>query len=76
MHAACRNGAAVAAISPMLVQCRRFWYAYQHHGDIPEGCERHKQLARAVAEGRGEDAVAAADLLMDYLRRFAQNVID
>ena len=74
-HAACRNGAAVAAVIPMVIQCRRFWVAYQHHGDIAEGARLHEAVAQAIAAGKAEDAAAASDALMDYLRQFAQDVI-
>lgn len=75
-HAACRSPFAVAAIVPMVIQCRRFWYAYRHQGDIRQGAQRHLQLAQAIAAGEGERAAAASDALMDYLRQFAQAVIE
>jgi len=75
-HAACRNPFAVAAVIPMVIQCRRFWYAYQHQGDIGEGARCHLLLARAIAAGKGEEAAAASDALLDYLRQFAQQVIE
>lgn len=75
-HAACRNPFAVAAVVPMVIQCRRFWYAYQHQGDIKEGARRHLLLAQAIADGDGEKAAQASDALMDYLRQFAQAVIE
>lgn len=75
-HAACRNQAAVAAVVPMVIQCRRFWYAYQHQGDIGEGARRHRALALAIRAGRQDEAAAASDALMDYLRQFAQQVIE
>ena len=74
-HAACRNPAAVAAVVPMVVQCRRFWVAHQHHGDIVEGARRHRALAKAISGGDAESAATASDALMDYLRRFAKKVI-
>ncbi len=74
-HAACRNQAAVAAVIPMVIQCRRFWTAYQHQGDMSEGARCHQLLAEAIAQGQSEAAAAAADRLMDYLRQFAQQVI-
>ncbi len=74
-HAACRNQAAVAAVIPMVIQCRRFWTAYQHQGDMSEGARCHQLLAEAIAQGQSEAAAAAADQLMDYLRQFAQQVI-
>ncbi|MCZ8073613.1 MAG: GntR family transcriptional regulator [Paucibacter sp.] len=74
-HAACRNPFAVAAVVPMIIQCRRFWYAYQHQGDMSEGSRCHLVLAEAIAAGESERASAAADGLMDYLRSFASAVI-
>lgn len=75
-HAACRNSAAVGAVVPMVIQCRRFWYAYRHQGDIAEGARCHQALAEAIGTGQQDAAGAASDALMDYLRRFAQQVID
>jgi DNA-binding GntR family transcriptional regulator len=75
-HAASRNPFAVAAVVPMVIQCRRFWYAHQHQGDINEGARRHQDLAQAIAAGDAEQAAQASDALMDYLRRFAQQVIE
>ena len=74
-HAACRNPAAVAAVVPMVVQCRRFWVAPQHHGDIVEGARRHRALAKAISSGDADAAASTSDALMDYLRRFAKKVI-
>jgi len=75
-HAASRNPAAVAAVIPMVIQCRRFWYAYQHQGDIVEGARCHEVLAQAVGSGDQDRAASASDALMDYLRQFAQKVIE
>jgi len=75
-HAASRNSAAVAAVVPMVIQCRRFWYAYRHQGDIIEGARCHTALAEAVSAGQQDAAAAASDALMDYLRQFAQQVIE
>ena len=33
IHTASRNRSAVKSVTPLIVQCRRFWYAYQHEGD-------------------------------------------
>jgi len=75
-HAACRNRSAVKAVIPLIVQCRRFWYAYQHEGEIAEGAQAHQAMASAIASGNEADAARGADLLMDYLERFARRVID
>ena len=74
-HAACRNRYAVAAVLPMIIQCRRFWYAYRHLGDVAIGARAHQRLAEAIAGGDGEAAAQASDVLMDHLRAFTQSVI-
>jgi DNA-binding GntR family transcriptional regulator len=74
-HAACRNRFAVGAVVPMIIQCRRFWYAYRHHGDVAVGARCHQRLAEAIASGDGPAAAQATDALIDALREFAQQVI-
>ncbi|SEL50502.1 DNA-binding transcriptional regulator, GntR family [Roseateles sp. YR242] len=74
-HAACRNRFAVGAVVPMIIQCRRFWYAYRHHGDVAVGARCHQRLAEAIAGGDGQAAAQASDALIDALREFAQQVI-
>ncbi len=75
-HRASRNQSAVMGVSPLIVQCRRFWYAYQHEGDIVEAADAHMELAQGIATGDEAAAVAGANRLMDYLERFARRVID
>lgn len=75
-HAACRNASAVRAVLPLVTQCRRFWYAYQHAGEITEGARCHALLARGIATGSEADAAQGADALMDYLEAFTRRVID
>ncbi|HYD81799.1 MAG TPA: GntR family transcriptional regulator [Paucimonas sp.] len=76
VHAACRNPAAVSAVIPLIIQCRRFWYAYQHEGDVTEGARSHMSMAEAIADGNPEAAMRGADSLMDYLESFARKIID
>ncbi|MFZ6813657.1 GntR family transcriptional regulator [Undibacterium sp. Rencai35W] len=76
VHEACRNPSAVAAVVPLVIKCRRFWYAFQHEGDIEEGARCHLMLAKAIAKGNEEQAVKAAESLMDYLESFARKVIN
>ena len=76
IHEACRNPSAVAAVTPLIIKCRRFWYAFQHEGDIEEGARCHLLLAKAVAKSNEEQAAKAADGLMDYLESFARKVIN
>lgn len=75
-HAACCNRSAVGAVLPLVVQCRRFWYAYQHEGDIAEGARAHLVMAEAIASSDTAAASRGADQLMDYLEQFARRVID
>jgi len=72
---ACRNPSAVSAVIPLIIKCRRFWYAFQHEGDIEEGARCHLMLAKAISKGNEEQAVKASDALMDYLESFARKVI-
>lgn len=76
VHDACRNQSAVKAVVPLVVQCRRFWYAYQHEGDTGVAAQAHLTMAQAIAAGQETEAAQAANLLMDYLERFARRVID
>ncbi|MFG5408512.1 GntR family transcriptional regulator [Piscinibacter sakaiensis] len=75
-HAASRNTSAVTAVVPLVTQCRRFWYAYQHAGEITEGARCHALLASGIARGSEAEAVQGADALMDYLEAFTRRVID
>jgi DNA-binding GntR family transcriptional regulator len=74
-HAASQNQSAVKAVLPLIVQCRRFWYAYRHAGDITEGAAAHLQLAEGIASGDEAAAVAGAERLSDYLQGFTERVI-
>lgn len=75
-HAASRNASAVTAVVPLVTRCRRFWYAYQHAGEIAEGARCHALLAHGIATGNGDAAASGADALMDYLESFTRRVID
>jgi DNA-binding GntR family transcriptional regulator len=75
-HAACRNSSAVKAVVPLIVQCRRFWYAYREDADIAEAARAHFAMAEGIATGHAENAILGANQLMDYLERFTRHVID
>jgi len=75
-HDACRNPFAVQAVQPMIVQCRRFWYAFRYDGDLALGSARHADLANAIAEGDPGRASQASDALMDYLVTFTRKVME
>jgi DNA-binding GntR family transcriptional regulator len=75
-HVACLNKSAVKAVVPLVVQCRRFWYAYQHEGDITAGAKAHMELAEGIATGNESAAAGGANRLLDYLEVFARRIID
>ena len=75
IHHACRNPSAVAAVVPLVIQCRRFWYAYQHEADVEQGARLHLAMAQAIAAGKEADAVQAADALVDYLENLTRKII-
>jgi len=75
-HQASHNRPAVKAVVPLIVQCRRFWYAYQHEGEIIEGANAHLELAQGIATGDEAAAVAGANRLLDYLEQFTRRVIN
>ena len=76
VHQASQNASAVKCVAPLVVRCRRFWYAYQHESEMTEDARAHLQLAEGIATGDEARAVAGADALMDYLERFARRIID
>lgn len=76
VHEACRNPSAVAAVIPLIIKCRRFWYAYQHEGDMHEAARCHMLLAQGIADGNEEAAAKGADNLMDYLESYTHKVIN
>lgn len=75
-HVGSRNSSAVTAVLPLVTQCRRFWYAYQHAGEITEGARCHAMLAEGIATGSEVDAARGSDALMDYLEAFTRQVMN
>ena len=75
IHHACRNPSAVAAVVPLVIQCRRFWYAWQHDADVAQGAQLHMVMAQAIANCQEAAAVQAADGLVDYLEALTRRVI-
>ncbi len=76
VHEACRNPSAVAAVIPLIIKCRRFWYAYQHEGDMHEAARCHMVLAKGIADGNEVEAAMGAEHLMDYLESYTRKVIN
>lgn len=75
-YLASHNHAAVKCAEPLVIQCRRFWYAYQHEGQITEDARAHLRLAEGIASGNEEEAAAGVNALHDYLEQFARRVIN
>ena len=75
-HLASENRSAVNCVVPLIVQCRRFWYAYQYEGEMGEGARAHLQLAEGIASSDEAAAVRGASALLDYLESFARRVIE
>lgn len=75
-HATCRNRFAVQAVSSLIIQCRRFWYAFQYEGDLEMGAKSHLHLAEGIATGSVDKAMEGANQLMDYLELFTRKVIE
>ncbi len=75
-HEASQNQSAIKAVVPLIVQCRRFWYAYQYEGEMDEGAAAHLALAEGIASGVESAAIGGANRLLDYLEKFAQRVIN
>ena len=76
VHEACRNPSAVAAVIPLIIKCRRFWYAYQHEGDMHEAARCQMLLAQGIADGNEDAAAQGADNLMNYLESYTRKVIN
>lgn len=76
VHEACRNPYAVQAVAPMVIQCRRFWWAFRHEGDLAQGAACHVALAAGITAGDPTAAAQGVDALMDYLESFARKLID
>lgn len=70
---AARNEYAVKAMQMMQPLSRRFWFLhYQTVADMPLCACLHANLARAIADGRPDDAADASDRLVDYIEEFTR----
>lgn len=76
VHEASRNPSAVSAVVPLIIKCRRFWYAFQHEGDMLESARCHMLLAQGIADGNEEKATNGVKVLMGYLEAYTRQVIN
>ena len=55
---------------------RRFWYMhYREAADLPLCARLHANQARAIAQGNGEAAARASDMLMHYVENFTRATV-
>ena len=76
LEVASRNPFAAQALSALHAHSRRFWYRYQHEGDISRSAELHRFMIEAVVSGSENGAAEAADNIMNYLEQFTRNSLD
>lgn len=68
-----RNEFATAAMTLMHGLSRRFWYIhYKLVADLPMAARLHADIARAIAVGDHERAMAASDALLNYIEAFTR----
>ena len=73
---AARNEFATGAMALMHGLSRRFWYIhYKEVADMPLAARLHADLARAIADGDGDQAAAASDKLLDYIEAFTRATV-
>ncbi len=71
--AACRNEYAARTMQLMQGLARRFWYQhYREALDLKRCATLHAVVARAIAEGRADEAARASDRLIDYMAEFTR----
>ena len=73
---ASRNPFAAEACSPLRAHCRRFWYRYHHDEDLSKSAKLHAAIMAGIAENQEKKAVAASDVLIDYLEKLTREAID
>ena len=76
LEAASRNPFAAQALTSLHAHCRRFWYQYQHEGDIATSASLHTKMIDAVLSRDEENAADAADAIIDYLENFTRQALD
>jgi DNA-binding GntR family transcriptional regulator len=73
---AARNTMLAKTMSGVLGLSRRFWYAYiEDTGSFSEAAALHASILRAISGGEGDEAVAAAGHLLDFLEGLTRSAI-
>ncbi len=76
LEAASRNPFAARALASLHAHSRRFWYQYQHEGDIARSADLHTQMINAVLARDEKNAAQASDAIIDYLEQFTRGALD
>lgn len=76
LEAASRNPYAAQALTSLHAHCRRFWYQYQHEGDILKSALLHTQMISSVVSRDETQAAEHADEIINYLEQFTRAALD
>ncbi|MEM8484913.1 MAG: GntR family transcriptional regulator [Bacteroidota bacterium] len=76
LESASKNLYATTALAPLHAHCRRFWYQYQHEGDLRRSAALHMEMIAAVVSGDEQGAAFAADAILDYLDAFTRKALN
>ena len=61
---------------PCYAMSRRFYYLHHRQaGDLSVATKHHAEVARAIAVGDENEAMAASDSLMDYVEAFTRATV-
>ena len=63
------NPFATAAVEPLRVHCRRFWYFYRHRLQLSDAIAAHSTMIRLVARRDHKGAQKASDGLIAVIER-------
>ncbi len=76
LESASKNLYATTALAPLHAHCRRFWYQYQHEGDLSRSAALHMDMISAVVSGDEQGAAHATDAILDYLDEFTRKALN
>lgn len=67
---------ATAALAPLHAHCRRFWYQFQHEGDLNRSVALHMEMISAVVAGEVTEVAQASEAILDYLDAFTRKALN
>jgi DNA-binding GntR family transcriptional regulator len=68
------NPYASAAVSPLRVHSRRFWYYYRHRMQLSDAIQAHSKMARLVARREYNGAQKASDGVIAVMERLVASL--